>query len=472
MVEQRSIDSKVLAWYEFTEGCRILYIGKKDDKLFGFLKDKKLQVELEPGRNQYDYLIYINNFVDVNKITENMKYLKDDGIILVGFNNKYGISKFLSYDSENRVSALEKDNGEYASIKKIKQVLENTGYIHSNLYMPFPNINRVDMICTNKIDNISDKIDKYFVEYDDEMTVLAREIDLLRNISIYNIDTFECLANSYLMEFSKNNISTDVKYVSYNNYRKEEYQLITIIEDDVVEKKPATYKSINNIKRIGEELKYLNNYNIEILDKYENNKLYSTFIKERKTYDVELSNYANSDELISKLNDYKEIFKNNSVKFDKSIKREFIEPLKKENEEILNKLNYLEYAFYDMVPKNCFYIDNKYYFFDQEWMEKYLPVEFIIYRSIINSYDLVKKIDVDKLLEKIGLLEYRELFDRIENYLRKRIVDEEKLKKLNKNYRKMYEELYDKKVLEIKNNELKVTIENQNQYIKELQEDV
>ena len=470
MVEQRSIDSKVLAWYEFTEGCRILYIGKKDDKLYGFLKDKKLQVELEPGKNPYDYIIYINNFVDINKITDNMKYLKDDGIILVGFNNKYGISKFLSYDSENRVSALEKDDKQYTSIKEIKQVLEKAGYNYSNLYMPFPSINRVDMICTNKIDNISDKIDKYFVEYDDGMTILAREIDLLRNISSYNIDAFESLVNSYLVEFSKNNISTDVKYVSYNNYRKEDYQLITIIKENIVEKKPATYKAISNIKRIGEELKYLNDYDIEVLDKYENRKLYSTFIKNKKTYDIELSKYANSEELVTKLNEYKEILKNNSIEFNKSIRRELIEPLKKENDDVLNQFNYLEYAFYDMVPKNCFYIDNQYYFFDQEWMEKYLPVEFILYRSIINSYDLVRKIDVDKLLEEIGLLEHRELFDRIENYFRKRIVDEEKLQKLNKNYRKMYEELYDKKVLEIKNNELKVTIENQNQYIKELQD--
>lgn len=471
MGEHRYIDSKVLAWYDFKENSRILYIGKKDDKLYKYLKDKKLQIDLEKGRKTYDYIIMINNYIEIDKLIENTEYLNEDGVLLIGFDNKYGISKFLSYDCENRVSALEKEDKQYTNIMQVKKMLKQYGFRYCNTYMPFPNLNRVGMISSDKIDNLSDKIDKYFVDYEDGMTILAREIDLLRNISTYNMELFNNIANSYLIELSKNEINTDVKYVSYNNYRKEEYQYATIIREKIVEKRPVGNKSINSIKKIGENQKYLKNYDVEILDKYIDNKLYSDFVKDRKTFDVELSMYADDEEkLINELQKYKEIFQKNSVKYNKDIRRHFIEPLKKESDEMLGELNYLEYAFYDMVPKNCFYIDDKYYFFDQEWMEKYLPVEFILYRSIINSYDLVRKIKVDPIFEKLGLLKYKELFEKIDIYLRNIVLDEEIFSKINKNYRKMYEEIYDKKVLEIQNNELRDKIKNQEQYIKELQE--
>ena len=93
-----------------------------------------------------------------------------------------------------------------------------------------------------------------------------------------------------------------------------------------------------------------------------------------------------------------------------------------------------------MIPKNCFYIDNKFVFFDQEWKKENLPIEFIIYRSIINSYDLVKKINVDKLLEKMKLIQYKEQFEKLDAELRNEIIDEN-----------IYNEMYNKSIKSIDN---------------------
>ena len=39
-----------------------------------------------------------------------------------------------------------------------------------------------------------------------------------------------------------------------------------------------------------------------------------------------------------------------------------------------------------MTFKNCFYLENEFYFFDQEWYSSNLPVEYILYRSLPVSY--------------------------------------------------------------------------------------
>ena len=92
---------------------------------------------------------------------------------------------------------------------------------------------------------------------------------------------------------------------------------------------------------------------------------------------------------------------------------------------ILQELNYMKKGYWDMITKNCFYINDEFIFFDQEWEKDYLPVEFILYRSIINSYDLVRKIDVDKLLEKLNILQYKAFFGEIDEKLREEIIDKQ-----------------------------------------------
>ena len=40
----------------------------------------------------------------------------------------------------------------------------------------------------------------------------------------------------------------------------------------------------------------------------------------------------------------------------------------------------------DMVFENAFFIEDEFYFFDQEWNVENIPLEFIYYRAINNMY--------------------------------------------------------------------------------------
>ena len=197
---------------------------------------------------------------------------------------------------------------------------------------------------------------------------------------------------------------------------------MTIIKDNVVEKLPTNDKAqkhINNMKKIIEDIK---NENIEILDYEENSQIYSKLVKNEKTLDRVLAlEYDNIEKLAQILNDYRNILLQNSLKYSECKEKINING----NSEQLEQLNYLKNGYWDLIPKNCFYINQKFIFFDQEWEEDYLPVEFILYRAIINSYDLVRKINVEELLQKLNIAQYKEIFEKLDEQIREKIVDKE-----------------------------------------------
>ena len=154
------------------------------------------------------------------------------------------------------------------------------------------------------------------------------------------------------------------------------------------------------------------------------------------------------------------------------IENNTIEKEIQENEEILKQLNYLPKAYWDMIPKNCFYINDKFIFFDQEWEKDYLPVEFIIYRSVINSYDLVRRIDVEQLLQNMGLSQYKQCFEKLDQELRNEIIDKETFNKMYcKKITSIDNLINDKKIAQMCLEQEKEDNSRKQQYITELEED-
>lgn len=77
-----------------------------------------------------------------------------------------------------------------------------------------------------------------------------------------------------------------------------------------------------------------------------------------------------------------------------------------------------------MILKNCFIIDEECVFFDQEWVEENVPVEFLVYRSIVNVEKLRNKIEEYQLYEKMQIKEYIPLFEKLDGKIGAEIMDE------------------------------------------------
>lgn len=86
-----------------------------------------------------------------------------------------------------------------------------------------------------------------------------------------------------------------------------------------------------------------------------------------------------------------------------------------------------------MTFKNCFYIDNDFYFFDQEWDEPNLPVEYILYRSILYTISLRRFIKIEDLLEKYNLTKYLELFKKLDDKMQEMVRDDKTWKSYKQN---------------------------------------
>ena len=173
-----------------------------------------------------------------------------------------------------------------------------------------------------------------------------------------------------------------------------------------------------------ENITILQKYQIPILDYLENGKCYSKLVENVHTLDVTLAEHAQDlDFVVGILNQIRALLEQQAIAYQDSMQ----ETLKEYEIEVdqLKKLKFLENAFIDFVPKNCFEIGKEIYVFDQEWKRKFLPVDFIIYRSIINCYDLVKKININELFEKLKITEFVAIFEKINHKIMTDILDQE-----------------------------------------------
>lgn len=460
-------NSNIIKWYPFEKEKSILQV-RKNEWIKNELEKNNLKIDtvesIEDNTDyKYDYVLIYGYENYNNNIKEIISMLNENGKILIIGNNQFGINTWSKYDldSNKGVLNLEEHQKENKTISSIKKELKQEGLDTINTFLAFPDYKTSELIVNEKFDLDKSQIEKYNPNiYEGEIKVFD-EIKVLKNILENASEMKEFFANSYFIEASKNKNNNDIKYISFNNCRKEEYQLMTIIKDDVVEKLPTNAKAQKHIENMGKIIKNIKNENIEILDYEENSKIYSKLVKNEKTLDRILARkYNNIEELIQILNEYKNVLLQNSKSYSECKEKINIDG----NEEQLEQLNYLKNGYWDLIPKNCFYINQKFVFFDQEWEKDYLPVEFILYRAIINSYDLVRKINVEELLKEINILQYKELFEKLDEKIRDEIID-------NKVHEAMYKK-YDLKAIDNLINDNKAYYEEnsrKDEYIKNLE---
>lgn len=439
-------NENIIKWYEFSNTNKIMQLGKNEnitrylEKIFEEVIAIEKVEDININEEKFDYiLIYgVEGYYDSIEIVS--KFLKEEGKILLIGENPFGINNWGKYSLEEKdgVRKLECYYKRNWNINKIKKKIIESNLTETNMYYAFPSYSQAELIVNEKFNIQKTILEKYKPELKNNEIKIFDEIKVLKNIVKNAPEMLEFFANSYFIEASKKEIDTDIRFISYNNCRNEKYRLITLIRDEVVQKIPANDFAIEHIKQMEETIKDIKDCGINVLDYAENGIIYSKLIENEKTLDEMLGeNYNNLNYVVEILNNIKEILLKDSVKYSEN--KENIDS-KGQDDKLLENLHFMKRAFWDMIPKNCFYINNQFVFFDQEWKEEYLPVEFIIYRSVINSYDLVREINVDELLEKLDILQYKEYFEKIDEDIRKEVINEQ-----------IYKEMYCKEIKAVDN---------------------
>ncbi len=392
------------------------------------------------------------------------KMLKPNGKLLIATDNKFALKSYIGEKDEctgitfDSITGYKNSNKQYKLGKKqIENILKETEMNYYKFFYPLPDYKLPSLIFTDEYLPSSSKINGYFPYYMDSSSIFYSEVDAYDAIIRYDKEMFPFFANSYFIVVSQSEFKDDIRYVSFNNCRKEKYQLMTKIREKTVEKTSINAKSQKHLEQIMNNIKNLNSKNINILDEAYEDKVVSKFINLKLASQLVSDNIERPEEIIKILNKYKEKISTLSTEYDENEKTIFEKYIPDIDRNILNKFRYLKDGYWDMILKNCFIIDGECVFFDQEWVEKNVPVEFLVYRSIVNVEKLRNKIEEYQLYEKMKIKEYIPLFEKLDREIGTKIIDE----KIFSFYQKKHKNpIYDNYILEDENK--KLTSENNN----------
>lgn len=490
------IRENFLNWYEFKDKCTILELNANYGEITGLLCDKaknvvsieesnkfagivekrhkdRTNLELVVGnienikiKEKFDYAVIVGIAQSLDRYVQYAKeHLKEDGTIIIGINNKFGVKSWITEKEENKVVS---NSNTAVSKNTLERLMKDFNFKY---YYPLPDYKLPNIIYTPKYIPSVSNIDRDLT-YKDE-NVNFKEVDAYKEILKEEPEKFFDFANSFLVEASKSQIQeNEIKFIAFSNMRKDEYRIRTIVKDKEVYKTSVNEKSKEHIGKIKENIDILKRLNINTLDSYNENTIISKYCRESTLDEVLLNIYKEKgiEEFIEKIKEYTEFletklerveFKKNNIfkkyKIDYDIEK-------------IKKLNFVKYGLWDLIFSNCFVIDNEYYFYDQEWLEENIPVEYIIYRAVKYFNRMKRYMSDDEILQKLELLEYKEVFDDLDNKIQEKIrkplfwnihTKDELVKNKTKEIQKLKAEIVSLKNAYIeKNNELAILKES------------
>ncbi|MBR3152592.1 MAG: hypothetical protein IKF52_03190 [Clostridia bacterium] len=501
------IKSNIIAWYSFKKSDRILEISA-DDNLKDFfqniandyttIKIKKdnvfVNIKEEKITSKYDYIILIGSFEysplfmkNNNPYTELLKYLKQflnpKGKIIFSINNRFGIKYFAGAKSKhynNIFGSITNDininNSNLLSKKEIIDIIANAGFKNYKFYYPVPDYRLTSAIFTDDFipESSTSKL-MYQLYYNEESIILYNEIQAIKQICDSNL--FDKMCNSYLVEISKETIDNDIRFISYNNLRKDEYNLMIKIDKSKAYKYSTCQESQKHLDDMKLNIEKLTDLGFNILEKVENDIIISEFIKndELDKIIVSLIKYNKTEEAIIKIKNWFDYISSKLGNID-------INDVKENNiynyfnievsDDMLNKMNFTKYGFIDLSFENVFLIDNDYVFYDQEWFFPNIPLEFIIYRAINNLYcynetHINNFLKFDDMLKRFEIYEFKDSFNKLEKEIQNYIMDKSKVN----NYVKKIPPIYNIEHILKRANDAEI-VEELNRKLKEEKEEL
>ena len=461
-----NIRENILNWYPIKNDATILEIGANLGELTGILCEKANKViAIESSLNKakaikkrynkednlevivgtiediniqdkFDYITLFGTFENLSKIYKGSEYellnllkdyLKEDGKILLAIDNRTGLQNFSRTD-ENEVNIGNLKDKKTYSLNKIEKIIKKANLEINKIYYPMPDYRLTNVIYTDEKPLSRNNVSRNII-YNSENTIkFYQENEAYINVLEENSSNFKTFANSFFIEITKNKIEEEkIQFISFSNIRKPEYRIKTIIKEGNVYKYALNEKSRDHIEKIKENIDILKRSGLKTVDSYEENRIISKY-----------TNANTLDKVITRL--LKENKTDEAIEIIRKYKNEIYEKLEKTNnennvfdkynidykKEEIEKMTFVKYGLWDLIFQNCFYIENELYFYDQEWREEVLPIDFITYRAI-KYFNRIRKYFSEDELYKILEIEQEniELFEKLDNKIQEKIRDED-----------------------------------------------
>lgn len=445
----------LLAWYPFSETSNVLEVGAGMGALTGILCEKcnhvtaveLTQIRAETIYNRYknkDNLdIYVGNIMNmkfkhkfdyitligvleyqgnyssavnpyVEFLKELKKFLNPDGKILIAIENRFGI-KYWCGVPEDHTGVIYDGINNYQrggkartfSKRELETILKEASLEHNKFFYPMPDYKLPQVIMDDKYiseQHMPSRVIPYYLYYP---SLLASEKSLYDELMKNKV--FGFFANSFFVECSmKESNLTDINYTTITADRNRTHQMCTVIrENKYVEKVPLFEEGNDLIRDSYKNILSFNKKGLPTLEhelRQRGNTLY---------LNIEYAKGIGLDELLlekamerdtkgflSLLDQYYDDILKSSVRAlpEENICLSFEEDGKADIDEYGP---ILKEGYIDMLPHNCFVIDNILTYYDQEFSVCNLPANFMVFRALKNFYSFNKDAEYMIPLKKV-----------------------------------------------------------------------
>ncbi len=412
----------ILNWYPFEKGAKTLYIGKATDAVCNLLVDKELDCTVVSAAEIYNLSFqkehngYYQYVVAIGKIETAVKpeafleciksFLNKSGIVLLVADNRIGLKYYCgdvdpytgrSFDGIEYYRSITDDQrnkmlGRCYSKGEILGFINNAGFKNLKSYAILPDANATQLIYAEGIYPNEDISGRLFPRYNNPANVFLQEEYLWKDV--INNGMLHNLANSFLYECSVSDVTTTIDSVTLSMDRGKDNALATIIQSDGKVVKQALYsEGVRKLQALYENGQELKAHGIDVINASCEDNQYIMDYCDAPTGVEFLQKLLETDVtlFLSKMDEFYQLILNSSEHVSE-------DPLKGV---ILRR------GFVDMVPLNAFYVNNKFTFFDQEFVQDNYPANAIMFRAISIVYGGEKFRDkfypMSEVFERYGL---------------------------------------------------------------------
>lgn len=423
----KACEKNIISWYPFDKKSKIVLMGTTSkeiiDELSLYSENILVYNEKEKSTIEADYLIFLGiekNKLELEKnISKAKDILKPNGKMLIVFDNKYSI-KNMSTDK-----GIEKIyNNNLYTLEEVLELLDKNGLTNRKMYYPLNDYIFTNVIFTDYMPISKSNVPRNIFYNENDTIKFFEENEMLNNIVENNVE-MKKYANSFLLEVFNGEVSeNNIRLVAFSNMRKKQYKIKTIVEKDNVYKYADNEESKKHIEDIKKNIDIMQKIKLKTIDSYDEEKIISQYINE-ETLDKKILKKIdkNKNLAIALIKKYKEKLEECLEITNDNSKNIFEKYSIKCSDELLNTMKFVKYGLWDLIFQNCFYIDDEFYFYDQEWIEENIPIEFIIYRAIYYlPLEKNDKITHEELYEYFELTNEKiELFKKLDEALQDKI---------------------------------------------------
>ena len=423
------------------------------------------------NHEKFDYLLLYNVLEYCNEPIEFLKELKKlvnvDSKLFIATDNRLAIRYFCGdkdpfsnhvfdgVDGYIKINTQKtKLEGRCYSYSEINRILNDSGLTNHMSFSVIPDIKRPQVLLAENYKPNETLESRIFPNYNDPKTVFLDEEKIYDSLAENGL-LFK-LSGGFLFECSFNcNLKlSDIYQITVQPDRGHEQSLATIIKSDNTVIKKALYKEGKaKIQALVENANYLIEHDVNVIYSECKNSQYemqyidgilaTLYFRERLKH--------GKDAFLESFRKWEKIIKNSSEHVDyKEVDWKHFDPYWKErksddpNIEKWEKLAngtaeekkeigvILKRGYLDLVSLNCFYKDDKFWFFDQEFYVENLPANTILIRTIDLIYreylDMENIYPKDQLLKDLHLYEHKDMWRKKANAYLNRLLNNDTLK--------------------------------------------